>query len=151
MRNAIDLPLDPNSARSVVRMRVRFGETDLMGIVHHGSYVAYLEVARVEWLRRRGVTYADWAARGLHLPVVELALRYRAPARFDDELDVETTLAELRVASVRFEYRLVRVSDGESTELCAEGSTRLACVDDRHALRRFTPEVKDVLTRGEQP
>ena len=130
-------------------MRVRFGETDLMGIVHHGSYVAYLEVARVEWLRRRGVTYADWAARGLHLPVVELALRYRAPARFDDELDVETTLAELRVASVRFEYRLVRMSDGQPAELCAEGSTRLACIDDTHMIRRFTEDMLAVLASAE--
>lgn len=140
-------PLDPVAARSLVRVRVRFGETDLMGIVHHGSYVAYLEVARVEWLRRRGVTYAAWAEQGLHLPVVELALKYRAPARFDDELEVETTLGELRSASLRYDYRLVRVSDGT---LCTEGSTRLACVNDDHVLRRFTPAVTEVLTRGEQ-
>lgn len=128
-------------------MRVRFGETDLMGIVHHGSYVAYLEVARVEWLRRRGVAYASWAAQGVHLPVVDLSLRYRSPLRFDEELDVETTLGELRVASVRFDYRLVRPGDGT---LCAEGATRLACIDDKHVLRRFTPEMVEVLTRGEQ-
>jgi acyl-CoA thioester hydrolase len=140
-------PLDPVAARSRVRLRVRFGETDLMGIVHHGSYVAYLEVARVEWLRRRGVAYAAWAAGGLHMPVVELAVKYRSPARFDDELDVETTLGELRVASLRFDYRLVRVGDGT---LCAEASTRLACVNDENELRRFTPEVTEVLTRGEQ-
>ena len=58
-------PIDPATALSIVRVRVRFGETDLMGIVHHASYVQYLEVARIEWLRRRGVTYADWAAHGL--------------------------------------------------------------------------------------
>ena len=97
-----------------------------MGIVHHGSYVAYLEVARVEWLRRRGVAYASWAQRGLHLAVVELSLRYRAPARFDDEIDVETVLGERRAASIRFDYRLLRAGDGV---LLAEGSTRLACVD----------------------
>ncbi len=139
--------LDPSAARSVVRMRVRFGETDLMGIVHHGSYVSYLEVARVEWLRRRGVAYASWAQGGVHLPVVDLTLKYRSPLRFDEELDVETTLGELRVASVRFDYRLVRAGDGT---LCAEGATRLACIDDRHVLRRFTPEMLEVLTRAEQ-
>jgi acyl-CoA thioester hydrolase len=140
--------LDPTAARSVVRLRVRFGETDLMGIVHHASYVGYLEVARIEWLRRRGVTYASWAEHGRHLPVVELSLQYRAPARFDDELDVETTLAELRAASLRFVYRVVRAGGGA---LCAEGSTRLACVDDSHVLRRFTPEMLAVLRDAERP
>jgi acyl-CoA thioester hydrolase len=138
--------LDPVAALSVVRVRVRFGETDLMGIVHHGSYVSYMEVARIEWLRRRGVTYADWAAHGVHLPVVELSMRYRAPARFDDELDVHTSLAEVGAASVRFNYSLVRAADGV---LCTEGSTRLACIDARHALQRISPEVVDILRQPE--
>jgi acyl-CoA thioester hydrolase len=139
-------PIDAAAARSVVRMRVRFYETDLMGIVHHGSYVAYLEVARVEWLRRRGVAYADWARKGLHLAVVDLSLQYRAPARFDDEIDVETTLGDRRAASIRFDYRLLRVGDGT---LLAEGSTRLACVDDAGALRRLRGEMAEVLDRSE--
>lgn len=139
--------IDPVLARSVVRVRVRFYETDLMGIVHHGSYVSYLEVARVEWLRRRGVAYASWASAGLHLAVVEVNLRYRAPARFDDEIDVETVLGERKAASIRFDYRLVRAADGA---LLAEGSTRLACVDDKGQLRRVREEVVEVLARGEQ-
>jgi acyl-CoA thioester hydrolase len=139
-------PIDPVAARSVVRLRVRFCETDLMGIVHHGSYVTYLEVGRVEWLRRRGVTYATWAQRGLHLAVVELTLRYRSPARFDDEIDVETTLGEQRAATVRFDYRLLRAGDGG---LLAEGSTRLACVDDEGALKRLHGEMVDVLGRAD--
>jgi acyl-CoA thioester hydrolase len=140
-------PIDPVLARSVVRLRVRFYETDLMGIVHHGSYVGYLEVARVEWLRRRGVTYASWAQRGLHMAVVDLTLKYRAPARFDDELDVEVALGEWRAASIRFDYRVLRAADGV---LLAEGSTRLACVDDKGALKRVHDEMNDVLGRGEE-
>jgi acyl-CoA thioester hydrolase len=132
---------------SIVRVRVRFDETDLMGIVHHASYLSYMEVARVEWLRRRGITYAAWAQSGLHLPVVEVSLKYRAPARFDDEIDVETSLREIRAASVRFDYRITRPSDGT---LCAEGSTRLACVDARHAIRRISPEMADVLAQPEK-
>jgi acyl-CoA thioester hydrolase len=143
------LPIDPAAARSVVRTRVRFGETDLMGIVHHASYVSYFELARVEWLRRRGVSYASWTARGLHLAVVELDLKYRAPARFDDELDVETTLAEVRAASLRFAYRIVRAGADGHGALCADGGTRLACVDDRGTLRRFTSEIIEVLGKGE--
>jgi acyl-CoA thioester hydrolase len=139
-------PIDVAAARSVVRVRVRFYETDLMGIVHHGSYVAYLEVARVEWLRRRGVAYAEWARKGLHLAVVDLSLQYRAPARFDDEIDVHATLGDRRAASIRFDYRLLRVADGT---LLAEGSTRLACVDDAGALRRLRGEMAEVLDRAE--
>ena len=148
-RTTYSLPmpdLDPAAALSVVRVRVRFGETDLMGIVHHGSYVSYMEVARIEWLRRRGVTYADWAAHGVHLPVVELSMRYRAPARFDDEIDVHTSLVEIGAASVRFDYRLVRAADAM---LCTEGSTRLACIDARHALQRIAPEVAEILRQPE--
>jgi acyl-CoA thioester hydrolase len=139
-------PIDPRAARSVVRMRVRFYETDLMGIVHHGSYVLYLEVARVEWLRRRGVAYAAWARSGLHLAVVDLELRYRSPARFDDEIDIDTALVERRAASIRFEYRLVRVGDGG---LLAEASTRLACVDNEGAPRRIRGEAEQCLARAE--
>jgi acyl-CoA thioester hydrolase len=140
--------IDPALARSVVRMRVRFAETDLMGIVHHGSYALYLEQARVEWLRRRGVAYAEWAGRGMHLAVVELHVRFRAPARFDDELDVETTLGHVGAASMRFDYRVTRVSDGT---LLAEGHTLLACVDEQGALRRVRAEWIEVLTRPEGP
>jgi acyl-CoA thioester hydrolase len=140
-------PIDPVAARSVVRLRVRFYETDLMGIVHHGSYVSYLEVGRVEWLRRRGVAYGSWAERGMHLAVVELGLKYRAPARFDDEIDVETVLGEKKAASIRFDYRLLRATDGL---LLAEGSTRLACVDATGALRRVHGEMLEVLARAER-
>ena len=140
-------PIDPVAALSVVRVRVRFGETDLMGIVHHASYVSYLEVARIEWLRRRGVTYADWAAHGVHLPVIELSIRYRAPARFDEELDVHVSIAEIGAASVRFEYRIVRATDGT---VCTEGSTRLACIDAQLTLRRISPEITQFLHQPEQ-
>jgi acyl-CoA thioester hydrolase len=138
--------IDPSSARSVVRTRVRFVETDLMGIVHHSNYALYMEQARVEWLRRRGLTYADWASRGLHLPVVDLTVRYRAPARFDDELDVETSLVEVRAATVRFDYRIVRVAGGT---LCTEASTRLARVDADHVLRRLDDDLIAELLRPE--
>lgn len=135
--------LSPNpAAQSTVRVRVRFGETDLMGIAHHASYAGYMEVGRVEWLRSRGVTYASWAKRGIHLPVVELSILYRVPARFDDELDVETSIIEVRAASLRFGYRIVRASD---STLCAEGATRLASVDDGGMVRRLTAEMRQAL------
>lgn len=137
--------VDAALATSSVDLRVRFCETDLMGIVHHATYLAYFEAGRVEWLRRRGVTYADWARGGLHLPVVEASVRYRVPARFDELLQVETRLAELRSHSLRFDYALRR----DGTVLC-EGTTRLACVDDAHALRRLPEEMVVILVSGER-
>src|SRR5271170_1960585 len=143
-------PLDLERAITRSRLRVRFCETDLMGIVHHSNYLAYFEAGRVEWLRRRGVTYADWAARGMHLPVVEASVRYRAPARFDDVIGIETRLVELRAASVRFEYRMERQAEGLAlAELLAEGFTRLACVNEHHAVQRFSGEMLATLGSAE--
>ena len=135
-------PIDLERAITRSRLRVRFCETDLMGIVHHSNYLAYFEAGRVEWLRRRGVAYADWAARGVHLPVVEASVRYRAPARFDDVIAVETRLVELRAASLRFEYRMERIPESPAEpELLAEGFTRLACVNEHHAVQRFSSDL----------
>jgi acyl-CoA thioester hydrolase len=138
------IDLDPAGARSSAQVRVRFCDTDLMGIVHHANYFAYFEAGRVEWLRARGVAYTSWASRGMHLPVIEASIRYKLPARFDDVLDVDTVLAEVRAASLRFEYRIAR----EGT-LIAEGLTRLACVDDQNQVRRFTEEMLAVLASPE--
>lgn len=116
-----------------------------MGIVHHGSYLVYFEAGRVEWLRQRGVTYADWASRGVHLPVVEAHVAYKAPLRFDDVMVVETILAELRAVSMKFEYVIRR--DGTPV---AEGWTRLACIDAQHKLLRIPEYMRDVLRGGER-
>lgn len=136
--------LDPNVAMSTSRLRVRFCETDLMGIVHHATYLVYFEAGRVEWLRARGLSYASTAASGVHLPVVDAQVRYLRPARFDDDLALQTTLAELRPASLRFDYVLAR---GE--ERLATGSTRLACVDETHRPRPIPDELRAALLAGE--
>ena len=127
-------------------VRVRFGETDLMGIVHHAAYLSYFEAGRVEYMHRRGVEYLDWAKQGLHLPVVEARVRYRKTARFDERLIVETILAELTRVTVRFDYRILRE---KSSELVAEGHTLLACVDDTHVPRRIPDTVKTILESEE--
>lgn len=141
---------DADKTLSRVSIRVRFAETDLMGIVHHASYLLYFEAGRVEWLRRRGVTYAEWARRGVHLPVVDAALKYRSPARFDELLELETRLTQLRTVSLRFDYRLLRPEPAQSVVL-AEGHTRLACVNDAHALARFSEDMLAALQSPELP
>lgn len=130
-------------------MRVRFGETDLMGIVHHGTYISYFEVGRVEYMRRRGLDYHSWTELGIHLPVVEAYVRYRRTARFDELLCIETRLSELSLVKVRFDYRLLREVEGDAADsdeqLVAEGHTLLACVDQHHIPRRIPAEAEAVL------
>ncbi len=136
--------LDPRLATSHHALRVRFCETDMMAIVHHANYLVYCEAARVEWLHKRGVSYADWERQGVQLPVVDVRIRYRLPARFEDVLDIETTLAELTRVSVRFRYSVTRAS-----QVLAEVETQLACVGPQLALRRMPEEVMRVFRSGE--
>jgi acyl-CoA thioester hydrolase len=135
----------PSHCLSRYDLRVRFGETDLMGIVHHGTYISYFEVGRVEYMRRRGLDYHSWTELGIHLPVVEAYVRYRKTARFDELLSVETQLTELARVKIRFEYRLLRQLENGDEEVVAEGHTLLACVDQHHIPRRIPPEAEAVL------
>jgi acyl-CoA thioester hydrolase len=125
-----------------VRTRVRFYETDMMGVVHHANYLRYFELGRVEWLRARSLSYEGWVRQGVHLPVVDARARYLKPARFDDELAIDTFVSELSGVTVRFAYRVYR---GEGVELLCEGDTLLACVGDDLRPRRFPDFVGDIL------
>jgi acyl-CoA thioester hydrolase len=136
--------IEPSRSTSTTEVRVRFAETDLMGVVHHATYLLYFEVGRVEWLRRRGITYAAFTDRGVQLPVVEATVQYRTSSRFDDLLTVETTLTKLRTVSLDYGYRIRR---GET--LIAEGSTRLAAIDAQHKLLRIPEGLRSTLLAGE--
>jgi acyl-CoA thioester hydrolase len=107
-------------------VRVRFADTDAMGIAYYGTYLAFFETGRVEAMRQVGFLYAELVERGLHSPVVEACVRYLAPARFDDLLLVDAHVSEVRPASFRFEYAIRR--DADQTRL-ATGHTLHACVD----------------------
>lgn len=137
------LAIEPHVVR--LPLRVRFCETDLMGIVHHANYLQYFEAGRVEWLKSCGVSYERWVEQGLHLPVVEAKLRYRKAAKFDDALIVETSVKELTRLTVRFSYRILRGRGDKSEELLCEGETLLACVGATLSVKRLPPEVLDVL------
>lgn len=95
-----------------MRFRVRFAETDQMGIAHHGAYAVWFEAGRVEWLRELGLSYRELDASGIALAVSALHVRYGSAARFDDELHLHSELAELRSRRVVFRYRLERPADG---------------------------------------
>jgi len=136
--------MDPST--SLLEIRIRFCETDLMGVVHHANHLVYFEAGRVDWLRRRGITFADWARQGIHIAVIDASVRYSKPVFFDDLIVVETSLAALRSYSVVFSYVMRR---GE--EQLAEGSTRLACVDTHQKLRPIPPDVVRALRSPELP
>ncbi|MGC8876205.1 acyl-CoA thioesterase [Thermus sp.] len=107
---------------SVTRIRIRYAETDQMGVVHHSVYAVYLEAARVDFLEKAGLPYHQVEARGVYFPVVELGLTFRAPARFGEEVEVRTRLAELSSRALLFRYRVEREG-----ALLAEGFTRHLC------------------------
>jgi acyl-CoA thioester hydrolase len=129
----------PSSATATVRTEVRviYGDTDQMGVVYYANYLRYFEAGRNEHIRACGLRYRDFEeCFSLRLPVAEAKVSYRIPARYDDLLVVETTLAELGRASARFEYRVLR---GE--ELLATGHTVHACVDLEGRVRRMPEEL----------
>jgi acyl-CoA thioester hydrolase len=106
-------------------LRVRYGETDRMGYVYYGNYAEYLEVGRVEALRALGFPYRRLEDEGILLPVHELWLRYHAPAHYDDELLLQTTITAMPSARIPFRYEL-RATDGA---LLTEATTALVFVD----------------------
>jgi acyl-CoA thioester hydrolase len=97
---------------SAHELRVRYAETDQMGVVYHANYLAWCEVGRTEFIRERGLPYAELERQGCGLAIMDAALRFHAPARYDDRIRVVTTLAELRSRTVRFEYVIEHAETG---------------------------------------
>jgi acyl-CoA thioester hydrolase len=121
-------------------LRVIYGDTDQMGVVYYANYLRYFEASRVEWLRAAGIDYRRCEEEGLFLPVIEAHARYRAPARFDDLIQVEATPSPARAVSVRFDYRGRR-----DDTLLAEGHTLHACIGRDGKPRRFPDFLREKL------
>ena len=107
-----------------ITVRVRYAETDRMGLLHHANYLVYFEQARTELLRDLGATYKDLEDQGFLLVLTRVEVRYRSPARYDDLLTVRTTVE--RMTSVRIDHKYEVSCSGR---LVAEGASTLACVD----------------------
>jgi acyl-CoA thioester hydrolase len=119
------------------RLRVRYAETDQMGVVYHANYLVWFEVGRVEFIRQMGLDYRSMEKdENAMIAVVEATARYKAPARYDDELIVRTSLAGVRGSIVRFRYAVVRADD---ELLLCEGET-VHLVVGRDMKRREMPE-----------
>ena len=95
------------------RVRVRYAETDRMGVVYYANYFVWFEVARTDWLRDTGWSYRAMEAEGTTLPVIEAHCEYRRPAHYDDELDVRTRATLLSPVRIRFDYEVARPQDAE--------------------------------------
>ncbi|MCB0446644.1 MAG: acyl-CoA thioesterase [Gelidibacter sp.] len=106
-------------------IRVRYGETDQMGVVYHGNYAQYFEVGRVEWLRKMGVSYKQMEMEGIMLPVISLCVKYKKSARYDDIIKVKTQLVKLPSATIEFDYKITNEND----EILATGNTSLVFID----------------------
>lgn len=107
------------------KIRVRYGETDQMGVVYHANYAHYFEVGRTEWLREYGLSYKEMEAQGVMLPVISLSVNYKNSARYDDVLKVKTMLKKIPTASIEFDYELTNAVG----DLLATGNTILAFID----------------------
>ena len=107
-----------------VAIRVRYAETDRMGLLHHANYLVYFEQARTELLRSLGLTYKDMEDQGFLLVVTKVEVHFRRPARYDDLLTIRTTV--VKTTMVRIDHRYEVFCEGR---LLAEGSSTLACVD----------------------
>jgi acyl-CoA thioester hydrolase len=107
------------------KIKVRYGETDQMGVVYHGNYAQYLEIGRLEWLTALGISYKEMEANDVMLPVVSLNINYKKPAYYDDELTVSTTLIKLPSVSIEFAYEI----HNSSGKLLTTATTKLVFVN----------------------
>ena len=110
-----------------IQIRVRYGETDQMGVVYHGNYALYLEMGRIEWLRKLGISYRSMEENGIMLPVVSLNINYKKSAVYDDVIIVKTQLKNIPTAKIEFEYEITN----EKGEILTLASTILVFIDKK--------------------
>jgi acyl-CoA thioester hydrolase len=141
-----DGAVDPATGALRHEIRVIFGDTDQMGVVYYANYLRYFEGARAAYWRGLGRSYKDLEAWGVVLPVVEAHCQYRRSAHYEDLIAVEVRVSELRPASLRFAYRVVRAGD-----LLAEGMTRHAVIGRDGRPRALPPALREAIPAIAEP
>ena len=109
------------------KLRVRYSETDKMGVVYHGNYIQYFEVGRVEYMRDIGVVYANLEKEGIGMPVVNIDINYRKPAVYDEELTIETWIEKLPTSKIIFHNRAI----GESGNIVCDAKVTLVFINSK--------------------
>ena len=129
--------------RSVSRVRVRYADTDKMGVAYYANYFVWFEVGRTDLLRQSGWSYREMESEGFSLPVIEAQCAYRAPARYDDEIEVRTSGMLVSPVRLQFRYEIVRIADRLTL---ATGATVHAALNRSGRPARLPDRVKDVLS-----
>ena len=132
----------PRPAR--FRLRVRYGETDRMGVVYHAHYLVWCECGRTELMRQAGYPYTRLEEQGLALAVSDASLRFHAPARYDDEIIVETAVRQVRSRTVEFDYLVLNAISGQKL---VSASTTLICLGAGGGVVAIPAEVRSLLER----
>lgn len=132
--------------KKIIKIRVRYGETDQMGIVHHSNYAQYFELARIRWLENLGASYKKMEEEGIMLPVYEMKIKYKKPAFFDEIITVETSLEKNPTAKIVLNY-VVRNS---SKEILTQAQTTLVFTDAKTKKPMRCPEYILKLLNSEE-
>jgi acyl-CoA thioester hydrolase len=139
------MTIDLSAAIVTTDLAVRFAETDLMGVVHHASYIVWFEVGRVAWMSAAGMPYLEIADSGHHFAVTGIQAAYRVSVRFGDLVRVQTRLVELRSRQVKFAYELYKAADDS---VVATGISEHICVDLAGRMTKIPPAIADRLLAG---
>jgi acyl-CoA thioester hydrolase len=137
-----------NAAITSIDFRVRYAETDQMGVVYHANYFVWCEIARTELIRQRGASYAALERQGVLLAVADASIRYHSPARYDDMIRAEAWLEEVRSRTVTFGYRILRIDDSSELERLASAWTTLVVLGADSRPRKLPPELMKRLSNG---
>ena len=129
-----------------LHVRVRYSETDQMGVVYHGNYLPYFEIGRVEWLRNQGISYKNMEESGVALPIVNININYKKPARYDDLLTVKTKYKSQTSVKIEFECKI----ENENGELLTTADFVLVFVDIKTGKPILPPEnIKTIIDKME--
>jgi acyl-CoA thioester hydrolase len=142
------LTQEETSRITSLEFRVRYAETDQMGVVYHANYFVWCEMARTELIRHRGPSYADLEKVGVFLAVADATMRYHAPARYDDIIRAESWITEVRSRTVGFGYRIVRANSAGTHDRLATATTTLIALGPDSRPRKLPTEVMKMLTDG---
>ena len=133
-----------SSHPSSIELRVRYAETDQMGVVYHANYLIWCDIGRTEHIRRLGTTYRDLERSGVTLAVAEATVRYRASARYDDRIRVETTLDDVTSRTITFGYTIL---NADTTERLATARTVLISLDPAGKVAVLPPDLRAAMSR----
>ncbi len=129
----------------ITNVKVRYAETDQMGVVHHGNYAEYLEIARIDWLQQLDISYGNMEKEGVMLPVYSMEFRFLKPALFDDLLTIKTRLMELPSVRISFNYEIYN----QDKNLITTASTVLVFMDSKTKRPVRCPEyILDKIQEG---